>query len=142
MEAVAAPLSFDAIGEKDLAAFHRQREKILTAFIDRIATAPAFAEVAADAEKTRIAQESGKIFIENFHATAKYRLPAAIVEYLDWLRGYLASRDFPEDFIPAMFAAIRHATHAFLEDSNSDDIAGALMELEHREKDLAGGKTA
>ena len=142
MEAVAAPLSFDAIGEKDLAAFHRQREKILTAFIDRIAVAPAFADVAADAEKTRIAQETGKIFIENFYATAKYRLPAAIVEYLDWLRGYLGSRSFPEDFIPGMFSAIRHATHAFLDDGSSDDIAAALRQLELREKGILQGDAA
>lgn len=142
MEAVAAPLSFDAIAEEDLAAFHRQREKILTAFCDRITAAPSFAVVSADPARTRIAHESAKIFLENFYATAKYRVPAALVEYVDWLRGYLASREFPARFIPDMFAGIRHATHAFLEDGNSDDIAAALRQLELREKEILQGDAA
>ena len=142
IEAIAEQLSFDDIEQQDLEAFHRQREKLLTAVCERIATAPEFASVAGDGAQTRIAHESVKIFIENFHATAKYRLPGALLEYLDWLRGYLKSRDFPPDFIPAMLASLKQATHAFMEHYNSDTIAYALSILTHREQDIAGGRLA
>ena len=136
MEAVAEPLSFDTIQEADLAAFHKQREKLLTAVCERIATSPSLAELASDEAKTRIAHESTKIFLENFYATAKYRLPGALLEYLDWLRGYLESRAFPGHFISDMLCALRNATHAFLEQFNSDDIAAVLYQLQQREKNL------
>ena len=115
MEAVAAPISFDAISQEVLATFHRQREKILTAVCERVATSPAFSELAADNARMRIAHESSKILIENFYATAKYRLPGALLEYLDWLRGYLGSRDFPPTFIVALLGGIRQGAAAFLE---------------------------
>jgi hypothetical protein len=139
IEAITENLSFDAIDAKDLEAFHRHREKLLTAVCERIACAPAFETVAGDDARTRIAHESAKIFIENFHATAKYRLPGALLEYLDWLRGYLRSREFPPDFLPGMLGSLIQATHAFMEHDNSDDIAAVLTQLKHREKDIAGG---
>ncbi|MCB2205640.1 hypothetical protein KQI65_12925 [bacterium] len=142
MEAVAEPLSFDAIADADLAAFHRNREKMTTAVCDRIAHASNFEEIATDPVKTRIAHESVRIFIENFYATAKYRLPAALLEYLDWLRGYLASREFPANFLPLMLASLKIATHAFMEHNNCNDIAAVISDLRRRESKLMGGEAA
>ena len=136
MEDVIEQVSFNDIAAEDIAKFHQQREKILAAVNDRIGRHPDFRTFLKDEEKMRLARECAKIFIENFHATARYRLPAAIIEYLDWLRGFLASRGFPASFLPEMLSAVRTASHAFLEEHSSDDIASALFALQQRERDL------
>lgn len=133
MEAVAEQITFSAIAPQDIAEFHRQRDKIHAAVIDRIHNAPGMEVIAGDEEKMRIAHESAKILIENFYATVKYQLPGALLEYLDWLRGYLKSRDFPETMLPTMLTGIRNGAHAFLDDYNSDEIGSVLMQLRKRE---------
>ncbi len=141
MEDVVEQLSFNEIASEDLEEFHRQREKILAAVVDRIAQKEDLTEVVNDQERFRIARECANIFIENFYATARYRLPAAITEYLDWLRGYLTSRNFPPAFIPSMLCSVKIASHAFLGQHNSDAISAALSKLQHRETGIIGGGT-
>lgn len=142
MEAVAEQISFSGIAPQDIEEFHRQREKILAAVCDKIAKPSELGSVCSDHEKMRLAMESTKIFIENFHATVKYQLPAALLEYLDWLRRFLKSRDFPAKTLPTIIGAVRNAAHAFLGDYNSDDIGAVLMQLRKREEKAVEGVQA
>ena len=142
MEAIAEQISFSAIAPQDIAEFHRQRDKIHASVIDRILNTPGMEKIAGDEEKMRIAHESAKVLIENFHATVKYQLPAALLEYLDWLRRYLGSRAFPETMLPTMLTGIRNGAHAFLDDYNSDEIGSVLMQLRTREVRAAQGGAA
>lgn len=142
MEAVAEQISFSAIAPQDIVEFHRQREKIHAAVVDKILNTSGMEAIAGDEEKKRIADESVKILIENFYVTVKYQLPGALLEYLDWLRRYFRSRDLPATLLPAMITAIRNGAHAFLEDYNSDDIGVVLMQLRKREKRMAEGGAA
>jgi hypothetical protein len=134
MEEVIEHVSFNGIAPDDLEEFHRQQDKILAAILDRLPRSAALTDVFADRERQRIARESVKVFLENFHATARYRIPAAITDYLDWLRGFLVSRNFPPDFLPTMLHAAKIASHAFMEHHSSDGIATALAELQRREQ--------
>jgi hypothetical protein len=134
MEEVIEHVSFNGIAPDDLEEFHRQQDKILAAVLERLARSPEAAAVFKDGERLRIARESAHIFLENFHATARYRIPAAILEYLDWLRGFLLSRGFPPEFLPSLLHAAKIAAHAFMEHHNSDGIASALTALQHREQ--------
>jgi hypothetical protein len=133
MEEVNEHVSFNGIAPDDLEEFYRQQDKILAAILDRLSRSEQWVEVFRDSDRRRIARESAHVFLENFHATARYRIPAAIVEYLDWLRGFLLSRSFPPDFLPAMLNATKIASHAFMEHHNSDGIASALTALQRRE---------
>ncbi|GEM_PF-1436154 len=142
MEAVAEKISFSAIAPQDIAEFHRQRDKIHAAVIDRIHNTPGMEAIAGDEEKMRIAHESVKILIENFHATVKYQLPGALLDYLDWLRRYLRSRDFPAAFVASILTSMRNGAHAFLDEYNSDDLGAVLMELRRREERMAEGGAA
>jgi len=142
METVAEQLSFSAIAAEDLDTFYRQKEKILTATIEKISNCTQFDDIVSDGERMRLARECTSIFTENFHATAKYNLPQALLEYLDWLRNFLRHRNFPATFIPTMICALRHATHAFMENANSDAIASVLMQLQRHERTIAEEVTA
>ncbi|MBE0644486.1 MAG: hypothetical protein IH600_10440 [Bacteroidetes bacterium] len=133
MDPSAETLSFSSIAAADIEAFARQKEKIVTAVTDHLFRCDVLASTLADTEKARLARECVKIFTENFLATVKYQLPAALIEYLDWLRGFLRSREFPAAFIPQMISGMRNAVHAFLEDAGSDDICAALRRLRARE---------
>lgn len=137
MEAVAEPISFGAIAAPDVEEFQKQKEKILSAVIDRLECNEAFRDLIADPERARLARECAKIFVENLQATMKYQLPTALIEYLDWLRSFLTHRHFPASFIPNLLAATRTATHAFMEQYNSDAIAEALRQLQQREHSLS-----
>ena len=139
MQEVIEQISFSGIAPEDLEAFRVQKDKILSAMKDRLARDTRFASITADAERLRISQECATIFLENFLATAKYNLPAALLDYLDWLRGFLSHRSFPSDFLPAMISATKIAAHAFMEDKKSDDLAAALTELQRRESAINEG---
>ncbi|MBN1447792.1 MAG: hypothetical protein JXA28_07660 [Bacteroidetes bacterium] len=142
MEAVAEQIHFGGIAPQDIEEFHRQREKILSAVCDKIVHTPGLETLAGDEEKMRLAHESAKIFIENFHATVKYQLPGALLEYLDWLRGFLNSRGFPPAFLPILISAVRTGAHAFLEIYNSDEIGAVLLQFRKREELAAQGVSA
>lgn len=122
-------LSFSSIAAGDLEVFMRQKEKIVSAVTDHLFRSDELASLWDEEEKARLARESVKIFVENLGATMKYDLPAAIVEYLDWLRGFLDHRAFPPAFVPSMIAATRNAVHAFLEDADSNEICAALRTM-------------
>lgn len=127
------PLTFSSISADDLAVFMRQKEKIVSAVTDHLFRSDELTAVREEEEKSRLARESVKIFVENLGATMKYDLPAAIVEYLEWLRGFLRYRGFPATFVPMMIAATRNAAHAFLEEASSDAICSALRTLRANE---------
>ena len=126
-------LTFSRIAAGDLEVFMRQKEKIVSAVTDHLFRSDELAALWDEEEKARLARESVKIFVENLGATMKYDLPAAIVEYLDWLRGFLRHRGFPAAFVPLMIGATRNAAHAFLEEASSDEICGALRALRANE---------
>lgn len=129
-------LTFSSIAAEDLAIFMRQKEKIVSAVTDHLFRGDELAALREDEEKSRLARESVKIFVENLGATMKYDLPAAIVEYLDWLRGFLRYRGFPPTFVPMMITATRVATQAFLEEATCDEICSALRALRSKEMAL------
>ncbi|MDX9759910.1 MAG: hypothetical protein RBU27_12185 [Bacteroidota bacterium] len=132
------PLTFSRIAAADLEAFERQKEKIVTAVTEHIFRDPELQAIPNDREKSRLARECVKIFTENLGATMKHDLPAALVDYLDWLRAFLRHRGFPITFIPRMIAGTRNAAHAFLENANSDEICTALRTLRALELEKSG----
>lgn len=131
-------LSFSRIAAEDINAFAQQKEKIVTAVNDHLLRSADLTVIHADVEKLRLARECVKIFTENLGATMKHDLPAALTEYLDWLRGFLRHRGFPPAFIPQMIAGMRNAVHAFLEHANSDEICAALRALRAVELEKSG----
>ncbi len=122
-------LTFSAIAQADIETFEKQKEKIVTAVTDHLFRCTALSDALSDPEHARIARECVKIFTENFLTTVKYQLPEALLDYVAWLRGFLASRSFPPSFIPHLIAGMRNAVHAFLEEGRSDDICAALRTL-------------
>ncbi len=142
MDRLTEQLSFSAIKKKKIATHERQNQKVNTAVTDYILRSESLALIHSDEEKMRLARECVKIFTENFLATVKYQLPGALIEYLEWLRGFLRNRDFPRSFIPLMLAGMRNAVHAFLENYNSDDICAALREIRNHEQGIASEVTS
>ena len=138
MDPTPSSLSFSRIAATDIEAFARQKDKIVTAVTEHVFRSAELSAIHGDAEKARLARECVKIFTENLGATMKHDLPAALLEYLDWLRGFLRHRGFPPAFIPQMITGTRNAVHAFLEDANSDEICGALRALRTHELGTAG----
>jgi hypothetical protein len=116
-----------------LEAFHAEREKLLSAVYDRFTADAEFHEIAQRDATLRLARESASIFFENFYVSHKYHVPQALDEYLQWLRGFLASRHLPASFIPAMMRSLRRAVQAFVPMTASDSIASALHALRRRE---------
>ncbi len=139
MEEVVEQITFSRINAEDLEEFHRQREKILCAVKDRLSRDQRFAAFLSEPEHLRVSKECANIFLENYFATVKYRLPAALLEYLDWLRGFLSYRNYPPDFLPSMIGAMKIATHAFLDQRKSDDLALTLTQLQRRESAIIQG---
>lgn len=139
MDSTPSSLSFSRIAATDIEAFGRQKEKIVTAVTDYMFRSAELSAIHADAEKARLARECVKIFTENLGATMRHDLPAALLEYLDWLRGFLRHRGFPGAFIPQMITGTRNAVHAFLEEANSDEMCAALRVLRAHELGVAGG---
>lgn len=142
MDSTPSSLSFSRIAATDIEAFGRQKEKIVTAVTDHVFRNGELSAIHADAENARLARECVKIFTENLGATMKHDLPAALLEYLDWLRGFLRHRGFPDAFIPQMIAGARNAVHAFLEEANSDEICAALRALRAHELGVAAAAPA
>lgn len=129
--------SFETIDPDDLVMFIRQKEKIISAIIDRLERHEDLTSLQQDEDKSRLARECVRLFAENFTVTMKYRLAPALLDYLEWLRGFLRYRNFPPSFIPLMIAAMKTATHAFMEENNCNDICGALRLLKERETAIA-----
>ncbi|MBR9977918.1 MAG: hypothetical protein KFH87_07500 [Bacteroidetes bacterium] len=127
-------LSFETVDQDDLVMFIRQKDKIISAVIDRLERHEDLTSVQQDEDKTRLAKECVRIFAENFTVTMKYRLAPALLDYLEWLREFLRYRNFPPSFVPLMISAMKTATHAFMEENNCNDICGALRLLKEREK--------
>jgi hypothetical protein len=129
-------ISFDSSHSAAIERFRAEREKILAAVDSRLLSDTALEQCLSSETARRLALESAKIFIENFTVSVKYGLPQAILDYLDWLRGFLQTRGVPQAFIPRMIHAAQIASQAFLSEPDADIIAGLLRDLRKRQRAL------
>ncbi len=129
-------ISFDSTHSAAIERFRAERENILAAVYSRLLSDTALERCLSSEAARRLALESAKIFIENFTVSVKYGLPGAILDYLDWLRGFLQARGVPQGFIPRMIHAAQIASQAFLSEPDADIIAGLLRDLRKRQRAL------
>lgn len=143
MDASTRIVPFDALGSEDLLAFQAHKDKILAAVNDRIvASRPVEGDRTMADRRVRLGLESAKILLENFIACARFRLPEAFEEYLDWLRAFLRHRGFDDAFLPMLFRSLQRASHAFLPPPSNDAVCRTFRYLRQREMELNRGGDA
>ena len=121
--------SIGDIAPDTIEAFHSERLSILSAVHERRRNDTTLREHLGGETEARIAHESARILAENVYVCVKYGLPAALTEYLDWLRVYLGSRSFPVEFLPRLLQALQMASVAFLPAAAADQMSTFFHEL-------------